>query len=210
MAIVVLGLTVWFSIKAGTSELYDIVNASNKFLIGMLFMALMLILYIVVGLLLWVFANKCLVKIAFTFISTITVIMFWACGILLIVAQFGARHAIDVACGDSDIDLSSYVQGYSDMFKNMYDEALEVFGTATCPIDADWADRPGGYTYDTDDGFKALQYCTDGLEEIYDDLDIEDVFDLTSDPDTYSDDEKEEHAEDNPDDPPLPDNENLE
>ena len=108
-AIVVLGVTVWFSINAGTSELYNIVNAGNKFLIGMLFMALMLILYIVVGILLWVFANKCLVKIAFTFVSTITVIMFWACGILLIVTQFGARHAIDVACGDSDIDLSSYV-----------------------------------------------------------------------------------------------------
>ena len=96
------------------------------------------------------------------------------------------------------------------MFKDLYNEALEVFGTATCPIDADWSGRPGGYTYDTTNGFQSLQYCLDGLEEIYDDLDIEEVFDLTSDPDTYSDSEQDDYNDDNPDDPPLPDNENLE
>lgn len=86
MVLICLGLTIWFSIQAGTADLYDMVNSGSKFMIGMIFLALLLIVYMICGFLLWLCADKILVKCLFTVVSTLTVVLFWICSILLIVA----------------------------------------------------------------------------------------------------------------------------
>lgn len=94
------------------------------------------------------------------------------------------------------------------MLRDMYDKSKAVFGTSLCPLKASWA-VPSEYETDPVNGYISLQWCDNALEDLYDSLGIEEVFDLKGTAKQYTEEEKQKYEEENPDSPPLPDDEYL-
>ena len=143
-------------------------DAGPSFLWGMIALALCLVVFICFGFLLFLCSDKCWAKVPFSICSTLTMILFWVCGSLLLAARYGTEEVLKVACGESSVDLGEYGDTFASYFRDLHSQSTQHFCQDACPCAAEWAGFPSDDYPNTDmeNGVPAVQYCLDALEQI--------------------------------------------